>query len=67
MKKQNYNDFELHSEKVRSFLGEIPPILVRWGNVIIIAVFFILLMVICNLPFPNSKIGSIFEYIFEQL
>lgn len=33
MKKQNYNDFELHSEKVRSFLGEIPPILVRWGNV----------------------------------
>ena len=39
------NDIELRSEKVRNLLGEIPPALVRWGSVIIVAIFLVLLLV----------------------
>ena len=41
MEKQRSGDIELHSEKVRNLLGEIPPALVRWGTVIIVAIFLI--------------------------
>lgn len=44
MKKET--GIELRSEKVRNLLGEIPPALVRWGTVIIIAIFLILLLVV---------------------
>ena len=44
MKKET--GIELRSEKVRNLLGEIPPELVRWGTVIIIAIFLILLLVV---------------------
>ena len=37
-------EIELHSEKVRNLLGEIPPALVRWGTVIIVAIFLVLLL-----------------------
>lgn len=48
MKKET--GIELRSEKVRNLLGEIPPTLVRWGTVIIIAIFLILLLVVCFMP-----------------
>lgn len=38
-------EIELRSEKVRNLLGEIPPALVRWGTVIIVAIFLVLLLV----------------------
>ena len=49
------SDIELRSEKVRNLLGEIPPSLVRWGTVIIVAIFLILLLVVCFMPYPHSQ------------
>lgn len=40
----------LRSEKVRQLLGEIPPALVRWGIVIIIAIFLGLVAAILTVP-----------------
>lgn len=51
-------------EKVRNLLGEIPPSLVRWGTVIIVAIFLILLLVVCFVPYPHSQGESIFQHIF---
>lgn len=59
--KDNYNEsnIELRSEKVRNLLGEIPPALVRWGTVIIVAIFLTLLLVVCFMPYPYSNGESI--------
>lgn len=46
---------ELRSEKVRKLLGEIPPFFVKWGSVIIVAIFLALLLVVCFVPYPHSK------------
>ena len=56
------NDIELRSEKVRNLLGEIPPALVRWGSVIIVAIFLALLLVVCFVPYPHSKGESILQH-----
>lgn len=55
---------ELRSENVRNLLGEIPPVLVRWGTVIIVAIFLILLLAVCFVPYPHSKGESILQHIF---
>ena len=62
MKKET--GIELRSEKVRNLLGEIPPALVRWGTVIIVAIFLILLLVVCFMPYLNSKGESILQHIY---
>ena len=64
MEKQRSGDIELHSEKVRNLLGEIPPALVRWGTVIIVAIFLILLLVVCFVPYPHSQGENIFQHLF---
>ena len=64
MENQRSGDIELHSEKVRNLLGEIPPALVRWGTVIIVAIFLILLLVVCFVPYPHSQGESIFQHLF---
>ena len=64
MEKQRSGDIELHSEKVRNLLGEIPPALVRWGTVIIVAIFLILFVVVCFVPYPHSQGESIFQHLF---
>ncbi|MCI6161228.1 MAG: hypothetical protein MR681_07840 [Prevotella sp.] len=56
-------EIELRSEKVRNLLGEIPPSLVRWGTVIIVAVFLVLLLVVCFMPYPHSQGESILQHI----
>lgn len=63
MKKKRPSDIELRSEKVRNLLGEIPPSLVRWGTVIIVAIFLILLLVVCFVPYPHSQGESILQHI----
>lgn len=63
MDKKRPSDIELRSEKVRNLLGEIPPSLVRWGTVIIVAIFLILLLVVCFVPYPHSKGESILQHI----
>lgn len=57
------NEIELRSEKVRKLLGEIPPALVRWGTVIIVAIFLTLLLVICFIPYPYSNGESILQHL----
>lgn len=61
-KKIKENDIELRSEKVRKLLGDIPPALVRWGNVIILAIFLVLLLVVCFMPYPYSQGESILQH-----
>ena len=63
MEKKTNSDIELRSEKVRSLLGEIPPSLVRWGTMIIVAIFLILLLVVCFMPYPHSQGESILQHI----
>ncbi len=55
----------MRSEKVRKIMGEIPPALVRWGMVIIILIFIILLVAICILPSPYTEGESIIQYFIK--
>ena len=61
MKKKISNDIELRSEKVRDLLGEIPPSLVRWGTVIIVAIIVALINLVIDLIYavidPRVKLG----------
>lgn len=59
----NKPQIELRSEKVRNLLSEIPPALVRWGTVIIVAIFLALLLVICFMPYPYSNGESILQHL----
>lgn len=63
MKKKRPCDIALRSEKVRNLLGEIPPSLVRWGAVIIVAIFLALLLVVCFVPYPYSQGESILQHL----
>ena len=54
---------ELRSEKVRKILGEMPPSLLRWGWVILVAIFLILLLIICFVPYPHSYGESILQHL----
>ena len=63
MKKKRPCDIALRSEKVRNLLGVIPPSLVRWGTVIIVAIFLALLLVVCFVPYPYSQGESILQHL----
>ncbi len=62
--KKESSELKLRSEKVRNLLGEIPPALVQWGTVIIVAIFLILLLVVCFVPYPHSQGESILQHLF---
>ena len=64
MKKESIVNSNLHSKKVCSLLGEDAPALIRWGTVIIVAIFLILLLVVCFVPYPHSQGESILQHIF---
>lgn len=53
--KKNSDEIELHSEKDRHLLGEIPSSLVTWGVVIVIALILAFVIVICFVPFPYFR------------
>ena len=61
-KDRQEDNIELRSEKVRNLIGEIPPSLVRWGTVVIVLIFLLLLTAICFLPYPYSNGESIIEH-----
>jgi len=63
MEMEKETEIELRSEKVRNLLGEIPPALVRWGTVIIVAIFLALLLVVCFVPYPHSQGESILQHL----
>ncbi len=54
---------ELRSEKVRKLIGDIPPILVQWGIVIIILIFIALIVAIIFIPYPYSNGETILQHI----
>lgn len=56
---------ELRSTKVRKLLGEIPSGLVRWGTLIITAIFILLIAAVCLLPYPYSNGESIISHILN--
>ncbi len=58
-KHQSDNQIELRSVKVRNMLGEIPPSLVRWGIVVIVAIIVGLIVSAIFIPFPLGNIVSI--------
>ena len=62
--KKDSFELKLRSEKVRNLLGEIPPALVRWGSLIIVAIFLILLLIVCFVPYPYSQGESILQHLF---
>ena len=48
MKKKAESDqdrIELHSEKVRNMIGEMPSFLIRWGNTILVIIFVLLALI----------------------
>ena len=63
MKKESIVNSKLHSKKVCNLLGENPPALIRWGTVIIVAIFLILLLVVCFMRYPHSQGESILQHI----
>lgn len=63
MKKRSIVNSNLHSKKVCNLLGENPPALIRWGTVIIVAIFLVLLLVVCFMPYPYSNGESILQHI----
>lgn len=56
------NKIQLRSEKVRNLLGEIPPSLEIWGNVIIVAIILLLLLIVCFMPYPHANGESILQH-----
>lgn len=59
----SHDNIELRSEKVRNLIGEIPPSLIRWGTVIIVAIFLALILVLCFVPYPYSNGESILQHL----
>ncbi|MCH5239449.1 MAG: hypothetical protein J1F38_04445 [Muribaculaceae bacterium] len=59
------DNIELRSEKVRNLIGEIPPSLVRWGTVVIVLIFLLLLTALCLLPYPYSNGETIIKHFFS--
>lgn len=64
--KRKNNDIELRYEKVQKLLGEVPSSLVRWGTVVIVAIFLILLLVLCFMPYPYSNGESIMLHLLSN-
>lgn len=56
------SELELRSEKVRKLLGEIPPMLITAGIVVIVAILLALIMIVCFVPYPYSEGESILQH-----
>ncbi|HJE39495.1 MAG: hypothetical protein C7K11_02240 [Candidatus Amulumruptor caecigallinarius] len=63
--KPTHDNTELHSEKVRQLLGDIPPSLVRWGIAVIVIVLAALIAALCLLPYPYSGGESILQHLLQ--
>lgn len=58
---------ELRSEKVRRIIGTIPPALVRWNITVLIVILFVLIAVVCCIPYPYGEGESILRHILGCL
>lgn len=61
-----HSHIELRSEKVRNIIGEIPPALVRWGIVIIVVIFVILLAVVLCVKYPYGNGETILQHLLSH-
>lgn len=57
-KKKRNDTFELRSEKVRSIVGQVPPVLLRWGISIIGIVLLLLFAVSYYIPYKQIFSGE---------
>lgn len=61
---KNKKEIKQYSEKVCNILEEEPPYIIRWGTSILIAIFLILLLILCFTPYSYSeKDKSIFKHL----
>jgi hypothetical protein len=44
---EDQNHIELRSEKIRNIIGQTPPFLIRWGNMLLVVIFLLLLIGYC--------------------
>lgn len=63
-KKSTHSHIELRSEKVRNIIGQIPPVLVRWGIAAIVVIFAILLCIVFCVKYPYGGGETIWQHIF---
>lgn len=63
-KKNTHSHIELRSEKVRNIIGEIPPALARWGIVVIVIIFIVLLGIVFCVKYPYGAGETIWQHIF---
>ena len=56
------NQVELHSEKVRNIIGDIPSSLVRWGVAVIVIIVLGLLLALLFVPYPYGGGETIMEH-----
>lgn len=67
MSNEKNNQIELHSEKVRNIIGEVPLALVRWGIMVIILMFILLIVVFIFFPYPYGNGDTIIEHMLRKI
>ena len=59
---ENKNEIELRSEKVRSIVGRIPPMLLRYGIAIISLIIIMVIILAYTIPYPQYISSSLQLY-----
>jgi hypothetical protein len=54
------DNIELRAPKIRNIIGEIPPNIVRFGNMILFLILCLLILAVMYLPFPWSISYEVF-------
>ena len=57
---------EIHSEKVRCLLNEMPRSLTIWGCMVTAVVFIGIALTLCLMPYPYSGGESILEHLLNR-
>ena len=55
-------NIELRSEALRNVIGQVPPLLVRVGTMVIVFIMLALALVVCFVPYPIT-IKSVFLHL----
>lgn len=51
---KGFNNIELHSERTRNIIGEIPPVLIRTGTVAVCFILILLIAAAWIIPYPEN-------------
>ena len=60
-------DDTVRSEKVKKFLGEQPPVVLRWGTLIVIIVVLVGALLVLPLEFPHSDGETIWHHLISSI